>query len=55
MFVSRSTPSVGMGISTSHELYDMLVCLDENQLDMLRIALFQLLLQVTTAMLVFTK
>lgn len=33
----------------------MLVCLDENQLDMLRIALFQLLLQVTTAMLVFAE
>lgn len=31
----------------------MLVCLDKNQVDMLRIALFQLLLQEATAMLVF--
>lgn len=42
-----------MALSTSHELHDMLVCLDKNQLHMLRIALFQLLLQVATAMLVF--
>lgn len=33
----------------------MLVSLDENELDMLRIALFQLLLQVSTTMLIFAK
>ena len=30
----------------------MLVCLDENQLDMLRISLFQFLLQIATAVLI---
>lgn len=44
-----------METSTGHELHDMLVRLDENQLYMLRIALFQLPLQVATAMLVFAK
>ena len=46
---------MGRGISTRHEFHNILVRLDENQLNMLRIALFQLLLQVATAMLVFTK
>ena len=55
MLVSRSTHGVDMGTGTSHELHDMLMCLDENQLDMLRVALFQFLLQVATAMLVFAK
>ena len=53
MLVSTSTHCVGIGISTSHELHDMRVCLSENQLDLLRITLFQLLLQEATAMLVF--
>lgn len=40
---------------TGHQFYYMWIGLNENELYMFRVPLFQLLLQVATAMLIFTK
>lgn len=40
---------------TCHELHHVLVRLDEDHVDALRVALFQLLLQESTPVLVFAK
>ena len=40
---------------TRHKLHDMRIGLVENELDMLRIPIFELLLQVAASMLIFTQ
>jgi len=42
-------------LRTSHKFHNVWISLEENDLNMLRVPLFEFLLEITTAMLIFAK